>query len=136
MSLDIPIPIDDIDTSAESIPSKTAYINFDAGRIIGYVDGLSAMRQFVKKTLMTPRFRCLIYSSGCGAEVDTLISENRDEDFFESEAQRMVEEALLCDARVSEVYDFEFASDGDSRTISFTVDTIYGTISEEVVISV
>lgn len=49
MGFDIPINIDLVDSSAEAIPSRTAYIDWEAGRIYGYVDGIEAMKQHVKK---------------------------------------------------------------------------------------
>ena len=48
-------------------------IDWDEGRIIGFVDGQEAMNQYIKKAILTPRFRCLIYSNQYGSEIiDTL----------------------------------------------------------------
>lgn len=128
MGFDIPINIDLVDSSAEAIPSRTAYIDWEAGRIYGYVDGIEAMKQHVKKTLLTPRFKCLIYDNQYGSEIENLIRDDLSEDVLESEAIRIIKDALLCDKRVTDVYDFDFSLLKDERIIRFSVDTIYGSL--------
>ena len=137
MSLDIPISIDEIDDSATALPSKTAKIDFDSGRIVGYIDGLDAMEQLVQKTMRTERFAYLIYDNQHGSESDSLIGLNLDEDLFEMEAKRIVKEALLADARITSVYDFEFEKTSDGRIIRFSADSVYGALTgQEVHLSV
>lgn len=137
MALDIPINLELIDTSAEAVPTKTPYIDWENGRIYGYVDGLEAMKQHVKKTLLTPRFKCLVYDNQYGSEVENLISDDLDYDFLEVEAIRVVKDALLCDKRIIDVFDFDFSQLRDEKTVRFSVDTIYGPIhGQEVIINV
>ena len=62
MALDIPIPFETIENEQEK-PSRTYRIDWDEGRIIGFVDGQEAMNQYIKKAIRTRRFRCLIYSN-------------------------------------------------------------------------
>ncbi|TCX51920.1 MULTISPECIES: DUF2634 domain-containing protein [unclassified Dehalobacter] len=132
MGLDIPINLDLIDSSAEAIPTKTPYIDWAAGRIYGYVDSLNAMKQHVKKTLLTERFKFLIYDNQYGAEIEHLIMDNIDMEVLQLEAVRVVKDALLCDKRIIDVYDFDFSDLQDERVIRFSVDTIYGPIQGEV----
>jgi hypothetical protein len=39
---------------------------------------------------------------------------------------RIVRDALLCDSRILDVYDFSFAFETENVTVNFTADTIFG----------
>ncbi len=137
MSLDIPINLELIDSSAEAVPTKTYYIDWEAGRIHGYVDGLEAMKQHVKKTLLTERFKFLIYDNQYGAETEHLVRGDIDVEVLKLEVVRVVKDALLCDKRITDVYDFDFSElQQDERIIRFTVDTVYGPLQGEVPLGV
>jgi hypothetical protein len=137
MALDIPINIELIDSSAEAIPTKTPYIDWETGRIYGYVDGIEAMKQHIKKTLLTPRFKCLVYDNQYGSDIENLIKDDLPYDFLEVESVRVVKDALLCDRRILDVYDFDFSQLKDEKIIRFSVDTIYGPIhGQEVILNV
>ena len=49
----------------------------------------------------------------------------------ESEAERLIREALLVNPYLVDVGDFEFGHQGSNMRIHFHVDTIYGEIEEE-----
>ena len=68
MALDNPILFDAIREEEEGT-SRTYLIDWDRGRIGGLTDGEEAVRQFIRKALMTPRFKCLIYDSQYGSEI-------------------------------------------------------------------
>lgn len=106
-------------------PSRTWGIDWDAGRVIGMIDGLDAVRQAVFKILQTPRFEHLIYTSNYGHELHTLIG--KDPLLVRSEAARMLREALLQDDRIMTVQDIDVETSGDSTVIRFTVVSRYGT---------
>lgn len=135
----ISLPFTTID-EGEVETSKTYRIDWENGRINGFVDGAEAMRQFVKKAIITPRFKCLIYDSQYGSEIrDNLIAPGITREYLETEMYFLVEDALIHDERVLRVYnlDIEFGEKyplHDSVVISFDVDTIYGQISMEEVI--
>lgn len=139
MALDIPIPMDAIE-EAQEITSRTYVINWDEGRIIGYVDEQEAVRQYIKKALLTPRFHCLIYDSQYGSEIkDTIVSKNVTREYLEAEMPFLVSDALIHDERILNIYNmaFEFKDtypQQDSVVISFDVDTIYGSINAKEVI--
>lgn len=137
MGLDIPIGIDLIDSSTEAVPTKTPYIDWETGRMYGYVDGIEAMKQHVKKTLLTPRFKCIIYDNQYGSEVDNLIRGDMDYELIQVEAIRVIQDALLCDKRITDVYDFDFLQNKDDMRVRFSVDTVYGTLhGQEVILNV
>ena len=114
--------------------SKTYRIDWENGRIIGFVDGTEAMKQFIKKAIITPRFKCLIYDSQYGSEIrDNLIAPGITREYLETEIHFLVADTLIHDERVLKVYNFdiEFGEKypmQDSVVISFEVDTIYGQI--------
>lgn len=139
MSLDIPIPFETIEDEEEKT-SRTYYIDWDAGRIAGFVDGQEAMKQYIKKAILTPRFQCLIYSGQYGSEVvDSLMQVGATREYIEANAPFIVTDALIHDPRIIRVYNvaIEFTDTypaQDSCLITFDVDTIYGTIEMEEVI--
>lgn len=139
MPLDIPIPFDTLEDE-ETETSRTYAIDWENGRIAGFVDECEAMRQFIKKALITPRFKCLIYDNQYGSEIrDNLIDKNVTRDYIEAETPFLVEDALIHDARVLKVYNIEITFGEsyplqDSAIVTFDVDTIYGKIPVEEVI--
>lgn len=136
MALNIPIPITDIDEDSIET-SRTYALDLEKGRIAGMVDGIEAVNQFIRKALLTPRFKCLIYDNQYGSEIkDRVIDGDVTMEYIESELPRLVTDAIIHDARVLDVYDFEFEIDTKKETLHviFNVDTIYGFISIEEVI--
>lgn len=137
--MDIAIPVDAIEDE-ETITSKTYAMNWDTGRITGFVDEQAAVRQYIKKALLTPRFRCLIYDSQYGSEIkDTILMKNATKEYIEAEMPFLVNDALIYDERILRIYNmaFEFGENypyQDSVIISFDVDTIFGSIQVEEVI--
>lgn len=134
MALDIPIPFETIEDEQEK-PSRTYKIDWDKGRIIGFVDGQEAMNQYIKKAILTPRFTCLIYSNQYGSEIiDTLMDKEVTREYIEAEISFLVTDTLIHDPRVVRVYNVEIEFKDtypmqDSCVITFDVDTIYGEIS-------
>ena len=106
-------------------PSKTYKVT--NGRIIGFIDHLGAMRQFIDKTLSTPRFTHLIYTDSYGTELEDLIGENMD--LAKSEIERIITEALIIDERVSAIDDFEIVeTNRNSLLAKFVVITVFGKV--------
>lgn len=140
MSLDIAIDTSSIEEEKEIETSKTYKIDFENGRIIGYVDGQDAVKQFIHKALTTPRFKCLIYTSLYGSEIkERLIDDESTTEYLEADMQRMVEDALLYDGRVLKINNFEYVTYGeegikDCVSIKFLADTIFGTIKVQEVV--
>lgn len=110
-------------------PSNTFFINFEKGRISGFIDEKEAVKQAIMLILNTERYKFLIYSWNYGAELEALIGTHPD--IVEDEAERLVSEALLQDDRITAVYDFEFSRNRDTLLVNFKVDSIYGDIDIE-----
>jgi hypothetical protein len=65
--------------------------------------GVETLVQWVRLTLTVERFRYPIYSDNYGVEFDALISRSPTPEEVETEAPRMVREALSIDDRILEV---------------------------------
>lgn len=114
-------------------PTNTFIIDWSARQISGMDSGLAAMRQAVEIILQNERFRWQIYSSNFGSELEDLVGEEYD--YIISELPRRIEEALSSDKRILSVENFAFSEPGrDSISCHFEVITVFGTLSEEVVL--
>lgn len=120
-----------IEVDEQPETSRTYAIFDDFG---GIVDGLDAVRQFVKKAIMTARFRFFVYNSEYGCELDELIGQDVSEELLRAEIPRIIREALIYDERILDVRGFDIRREGDALYITFTVDTTLGTIYEEVAV--
>lgn len=133
-SVFIPIGIEEI-TDAEELPSKTYRLDLDKGRIVGYVDGQEACQQAIRKALITPRFKCLIYDNQYGSEIEDAVTANDAmREYVRSVAQGFVEDCLKPDTRVLGVSNFTFEFLEDGAYINFDADTIFGKINIEEVV--
>ena len=130
----IPIPISSLQTAREK-PSLTYALDLDRGRIIGKADGLKATEQAIRKAIITPRWKCLVYDNQYGSELkNEITAKDASRELIETEIPRMVEDALKPDTRVLRVHSFNFSFEEDKCYISFTAETVYGTtVIEEVI---
>lgn len=104
----------------EIAPARTWEIDFVNGRIGGFVDDEAALRQFIRKALLTERDKYAVYSDDYGCELQTLIGENVTDDLLDSEIPRMVSEALIYDDRIDDVQT-EFRREGEKLYITAIV---------------
>jgi hypothetical protein len=132
----IPIPIRTVEQERE-LPSKTYLLDLERGRIFaaGSADGIEAVNQYIKKALLTPRFRCLIYDNQYGSEIkQTVIAGDATPEYIEAETPRLVRDALMVDTRILDVYDFSFVFEYEKAHIKFKASTIFGeTVIEEMI---
>ncbi|RCX16466.1 uncharacterized protein DUF2634 [Fontibacillus phaseoli] len=118
---------------AVSAPSRTYSLDFGAGEVEGrMIDGIAAMRQFIRKAVETARYRYLIYNSQYGCELESLLGQDISQQLLKSEITRVISEALLEDDRVKAVEQFHIERDSDKLFITFTVLTSEGVIEQEV----
>lgn len=118
----------DADVVTEQQTSRTYRIDWEKGRIVGFVDGLEAVKQAVYLILHTERYEHLIYSTDYGSELKGLIG--KDQLFVQSEIKRRVREALMQDDRIEDVTNFDFQFNEDTVTVRFTVVTTFGSFTE------
>lgn len=114
-------------------PTNTFLIDWSSRQIAGMDSGLSAMRQAVEIMLQNERFRWQIYDSNFGAELEGLTGE--DYSYIVSEFPRRVKDAFSVDNRIVSVDNFVFNDLGSGKMlITFDVRTVFGSITEEVVV--
>jgi hypothetical protein len=119
-----------LETTDTFHPSLTFKI--DGDRIQGKIDGLQAVKQAVELILSVERFEYPIYSWDYGIETQDLIGKRRE--YIQGDLQRRVEEALAEDDRVTGISDFSISFEGETATATFTVNTIFGDLDEEVTV--
>jgi len=125
-----PIPIQGVELERAQ-PSRSYRLDWDSGRIlpVGSIDGLDAIHQAIKKVLLTPRFRCLIYDNQYGSELkQVIIADDATPEFIETEIPQMARDALLVDSRIRQVSDFFISFEADKAHIRFTAETALGRV--------
>ena len=131
MSL-LPTYIEDDETleQQEEIKTPKEYeIDFKTGQLTGrIIEGVEAIKVWIWLVLQTPRYRYYIYSWDYGNEFEELIGRGYSEEYINAEAQRMTEDCLLVNEHIESITDFSVGMENDQLTISFTANTIYGTI--------
>ena len=106
-------------------PTYTWKIDFENKRIVGYTDGLEAMKQAIYLILNTERYKHEIYDWNYGVELSDLFG--KDKAYVYPELKRRIREALMVDDRITDVTDFEFESiDRNTILARFTVNTVFG----------
>jgi len=102
-------------------PSKTWAINFETGTIGKFINEGEALRQYIRKAILTERARFAIYSDDYGCELNELIGDDVvTEDLLDAEIPRIVYEALAYDERIDDVQT-TFTREGDKLFLSVTV---------------
>lgn len=127
----IPVVDSDFTEDLEEVtePDVTFGINSDMTKVCSVIDGLEAIKQAVYIMLNIERYQYIIYSFDFGVELQDLIGEPID--YIEAELERRIADCLEQDDRITEVTDFEFEkAENDKLSVSFSVNTIYGTIEE------
>lgn len=114
------------------LPTRTYCLDLDEGRIVGMIDGKEALQQAIRKAIITPRFKCLIYSDQYGSEVeDAIIVKDASDDFIQSAIEGFIRDALSADTRILEIGEVTADLEGDSCWIFFSCSTIYGELDIE-----
>lgn len=110
-------------------PSKTYEFDFDSGEFTErMIDEETALKQAIAKSLRTPRFRYLIYTTDYGSEIMGLIGADVTQEYLNAEIPRMVKEALLVDDRIDDILDVVTTREKEVVNISFQVVTSEGFI--------
>lgn len=141
MSLPIIILDDDIDfdnveleDEEEQQPEASYTYKLEDTKIQGNMDKLEAVRQAVKKILLTPQFEYEIYSFDYGIDLESLIGKEPEE--ITILLKRMIREALLYDDRITSVDGFEIGFNEDECLCEFIVSTIYGEYRESLEVNI
>ena len=108
-------------------PSLT--YRFSETNIDGKTDGQEAVAQAIRHMIMSERYESAIYDDGYGIELAQYIGQGIG--FLMAGIQQTLEEALLQDDRITGVTVTDVSDMGSGNaSVSFTVDTIYGSIDQ------
>ena len=133
-----PFDIDDaeLDVEVEEDKEPSDYeIDFETGKLTGrIITGLPAIKQWVMIVLGTDKYYYTQYSWDHGCELRDLIGKGFKQDYIESEVKRIITDALSMSKDIQGISNLEVSYEGDTLTVAFTIDTIYG--SEEVMANV
>lgn len=129
----IDLEIEDSETqTSDDIADKTYYLNFDKNRIQGYIKELEAVKQSIICMLETERYAYLIHTWQYGASLEQYIGQSYD--YVTADIGREIKETLMTDDRIVDVYGFKFEQTAENLKVNFEVNTVYGIVSESVVI--
>lgn len=122
---------DALDLELDALPeiesSRTWRMDLENGRLRTFIDNEEAIRQYIRKALMTSRNRYLIYDDTYGEELRDLIGQNLTQDLMNVEIPRVVREAIEGDDRIQEVPDVKVTQyNSDGVHIEVTVITVTG----------
>lgn len=122
------------DFEIEEQPTYTYKLNIDSNSIIGFTDGLEAMKQAIYLILNIERYNYLIYSWNYGIELADLFGQPTS--FVLPELKRRITEALTQDERILGVDNFSFEVNRGKVHATFTVHTIFGNVEAERVVNI
>ena len=119
-----------VETLAPVLETSRTYDLFGT-ELRGYVDTEDAIRQYIRKALVTARSTFLIYDNQYGSEIEELIGQRVNTSLFDAEIIRLIREALIYDDRILEVDRFTIDRSGDAAFVEFTVTTVWNFVITE-----
>ena len=120
--------------NAETIITYKEYeFDFDNNTLTGKIlEGKEALKMWIYKALLTPRYIYPIYSWDYGQDLNELIGQGYETDYIKSEVERRVTECLLVNDRITRCHNFEINLINDTLRITFTAETIFGEVAMNV----
>lgn len=125
-------PGEDLLEESAELSDKTFLLNFENNRIQGNIKELEAVKQSIICMLETERYAYLIHTWQYGASIEQYIGQSYD--YVTADIGREIKETLMTDDRIVDVYGFKFEQIGENLKVNFEVNTVYGIVSESVVI--
>lgn len=125
-------PEEDLLEESAELSDKTFLLNFEDKRIQGNIKELEAVKQSIICMLETERYAYLIHTWQYGASIEQYIGQSYD--YVTADIGREIKETLMTDDRIVDVYGFKFEQTGENLKVNFEVNTVYGIVSESVVI--
>lgn len=103
-----------------SYPSLSYKLKEDKKKIEQYIDGIEAVKQSIYKILMTERYKYEIYDWNYGIELNNLLGSPKE--YVYAELERRIQDALITDDRIKQVYDFKFPESKKDRKTTVLVE--------------
>lgn len=104
---------------------KQPSLTLDETNILLETDGIYALKQSIRRMLITERFIYTIYDHRYGVELDALFG--GDMDYAQMDIARRIKEALYEDDRIHEAHSFKTKVKKDEFYVQFMVDSDFGT---------
>lgn len=96
------------------------------------VSGAQAVAIWCWHALHTERWAHVIFSPSYGSEISTLIGQTWTSDLKKAQVSQYLNECLCANAYVQSLDDMQITFDGTTVFATFTLCTIYGTVTMEV----
>lgn len=109
---------------------KNEFILKDGKFIV--VEGLEALNIWIRKALITERYRYLAYTTDYGSEIESLVGKNYSKELTKSEIKRFLKEALEINPHIKGISDIDVLSHKDKITVNFKVETDLGEVKVSV----
>lgn len=93
------------------------------------LEGKEALKMWIYKALLTPRYVHPIYTWDYGQDLDELIGRGYEVGYIKSEVERKVTECLLVNNRITRCHSFDINLINDNLQINFTAETIFGEVT-------
>ena len=111
-------------------PYKEYEFDFSNNTLTGkLLEGKEALKVWIYKALLTPRYVHPIYTWDYGQDLDELIGKGYEADYIKSEVERKVTECLLINERITRCHSFEINLLNDTLHITFTAETTFGEVT-------
>ena len=111
---------------------KEYEVDCETGQLTGrIVEGVEALKVWIWCCLHTQRFRYQIYSWDYGADLEQYVGQTLTDEYLETDLRDEIEEALKVNQYITEIDDYAFELTGSKITVTFSVQTLLGSIEEE-----
>ena len=103
---------------------------FETGKLTGKIlEGKEALQVWIYKTLLTKRYKHIIYSWDYGQDLEEIIGQGYEKGLIRSEVERRIKDCLLVHPHIKECKNFDIKLQQDQLHVNFTVNTIYGEVN-------
>ena len=120
--------VEEQDIAATKIYKEYEF-NFETGKLTGKVlEGKEALKMWIYKTLLTKRYKHIIYSWDYGQDLEEIIGQGYEKGLIKSEVERRIKDCLLIHPHIKECNNFNIRLQQDQLQVDFIVNTIYGEV--------
>lgn len=131
------------DLTTQQATQQSVHATFDWDFVVGdfvlkdgklvVVTGIAYLKVWIQKALRTVKDTLLYAGTEYGSGHYALIGQNFHPDYEKAEFVRLISEALMQNDAITGVENFAFTQSGATLTIILTVQSIYGTTTQQVV---
>ncbi len=109
---------------------KEYEFDFNNNTLTGKIlEGKAALKMWIYKALLIPRYTYPIYTWDYGQDLDELIGQGYEMDYIKSEVERRIQDCILINEKITRCSSFEVNLINDNLKIRFTAVTIFGEVT-------